>query len=60
MGGERSKDVGDMSFRTEHHATRTIVFLDRRRSTLASVTCESKLCTFDQLTALARRVQRRL
>ncbi|PJB37619.1 MAG: hypothetical protein CO108_20695 [Deltaproteobacteria bacterium CG_4_9_14_3_um_filter_63_12] len=60
MGGEQTKDVGDSSFRTEHHDLRSIVFLDRRRSLVASLTCDKSLCTFDQLVELSRRVKRRL
>ena len=60
LGGTVTKDVGDRSFRTEHHHLRTITFYDRKRSGVASISCDTSLCTFDELAALARRVQRKL
>jgi len=59
-GGGPSKDVGDSSFRTEHHRLRELTFLDRKRNLVAILTCDVELCTFDQLVELARRLQPRL
>lgn len=60
IGGQRSKDVGTLAFRSEHHGLRSVVFLDQQRSTVAWVTCEAKLCSFEQLADLSRRIQRKL
>ena len=60
LGGERSRDAGDSSFRTVNHGLHSVVFVDKRRSTVAWVTCEANICSFEELSDLARRIQRRL
>ncbi|MDX9721452.1 MAG: hypothetical protein RBU37_11950 [Myxococcota bacterium] len=59
-GGSISKDVGDLSFRSEHHRLRELTFLDRKRTLVAILSCDVELCSFDQLVELGRRVQLRL
>ena len=57
MGGKRANDVGNQSYRTEHHDLRSVVFLNSKKATVVMVTCDASLCDFDQLTALAQQVQ---
>lgn len=59
VGGVKTKDAGDRSFRVEHHKLRSLVFLDQRHQAIAWLTCDEKLCSFEQLTLFAQRVRKR-
>jgi hypothetical protein len=60
VGGVKTKDAADRSFRISHHKLRSLVFLDLRHQAVVWLSCDEKLCSFDQITQLAQRVRKRL
>lgn len=52
--------ITEQGFRAHFEGVVTLVFADPRRPIVAAVSCSAKICTGDQLAALAGRVAERL
>lgn len=60
FGGSKVKDLGTDAFKAEHHQMRHICLYDRGKKAVIFLSCSDKICQFEQLTNIAKTIQRRL
>ncbi|MFA5625688.1 MAG: hypothetical protein WC966_11650 [Bradymonadales bacterium] len=60
FAGSKMKGLANDAYSSEHHRLRELTFYDAPKRAVVSIACSEDLCSAEQLSELARRIQKRL